>query len=110
MLGLKYDRLLCLDFEFRAPDGERPDPVSLAALELRTGKEFCWRREQLGSTPPFDVSGKSLIFGFAIDAELECFEALQWQPPVNTIDCRIEWKMQVNCTPRLTLSKKERKH
>jgi hypothetical protein len=110
MLGLPYDPLLCVDFEFKASKGERPDPTSLAVRDLRTGKEFCWRRERLGSTPPFDVSEKSLIFGFAVDAELGCFDALGWTPPANTIDLRIEWKMRVNYTPRLTLSKEERKH
>jgi hypothetical protein len=33
-----FEELWCVDFEFRAPAGERPDPVCLVARELRTGR------------------------------------------------------------------------
>jgi hypothetical protein len=60
-------------------------------------------------TPPIDTSKNSLIVGFAVDAELGCFNTLGWPMPVNILDLRIEWLHTVNFTPRLTLSKKERK-
>jgi hypothetical protein len=98
-----------VDFEFDAPDGEHPNPISMAALHLETGREICLARTQMECRPPIDTSKNSLIVGFAVDAELGCFNTLGWPMPVNILDLRIEWLHTVNFTPRLTLSKKERK-
>jgi hypothetical protein len=80
------------------------------AVELRTGQEICLWREQMGCTPPIDTSKNSLVVGFAVDTEIGCFNALGWRAPVNVLDLRIEWLQAVNFTPRLALSKKERKN
>jgi DNA polymerase-1 len=110
MLDFPHCPTWFVDFECNAPDGERPDPASMAALELRTGQEICLWREQMGCTPPIDTSKNSLVVGFAVDTELGCFNALGWRAPVNVLDLRIEWLHAVNFTPRLALSKKERKN
>jgi hypothetical protein len=111
MLCLPYDQLIVLDFEFVSKDGEHPIPVCMGALELRTGKQLVLWKDQFGSTPPFDVSAKTLVIGFSVPAELSCFHALGWQQqPVNVIDLRTEWLHAVNFTPRPTLSKEERKN
>ena len=108
-LDLTYDQVWNLDFEFYAPDGERPTPFSLEAEELFSGKEISLWGDQLRNGLPFDLSEKSLFVTFAADAELGCFNALGWPMPARIIDLRIEFLQEINFTPRLTLSKKERR-
>ena len=50
---LPYEEVWCLDFEFRAPDGERPEPLCMVAREIRSGRELrLWRdRLELGRPP-----------------------------------------------------------
>jgi hypothetical protein len=108
-LDLPYDQVWNLDFEFYAPDGERPTPFSLEAEELFSGKEISLWGDQLRNGPPFDLSEKSLFVTFAADAELGCFNTLGWPMPARIIDLRIEFLREINFTPRFTLSKKEKK-
>src|SRR4051812_14912702 len=46
-----------VDFEFQAPDGERPRPVCMVARGLRSGRVLrLWRDELLDlRRPPFDI-------------------------------------------------------
>ena len=46
-----------MDFEFRAPDGERPEPLCMVARELRGGRLLeLWADElRACASPPFDV-------------------------------------------------------
>ncbi len=37
LAALPYREVWAMDFEFRAPDGERPEPVCMVARELRGG-------------------------------------------------------------------------
>src|SRR3954466_13551738 len=49
--ALPYREPWALDFEFRAPDGERPEPLCLVARELRSGRELRLWRDQLAPGP-----------------------------------------------------------
>jgi DNA polymerase I len=63
LASLPYREIWAVDFEFRAPDGERPDPICMVARELRTGRVLrLWQEElrrQRGS--PFPIDATSLL-------------------------------------------------
>lgn len=91
---------LC-DFEFRAPDGERPQPVCMVAREWRSGRLIrLWRGElEALDGPPFDVGADSLFVAFYASAELGCFLALGWQMPARTLDLFAEFRNRTNGLP-----------
>jgi hypothetical protein len=89
-----------VDFEYQAPDGERPDPVCLVAVELRTGRTIRLWRDEMGASPPYDISKNSLFVSFASDAEMSCHLALDWPLPARVLDLRIEFLQATNFTPR----------
>ena len=90
-----------VDFEYLAPDGEHPEPVCLVAIDLRTGRTIRLRREEMGASPPYDISRNSLFVSFASDAEMECHLTLGWPLPARVLDLRIEWMWATNSTPPL---------
>ena len=83
-----------------ASDGEHPDPVCLVARELRTGQKIRLWRDQMGSSPPYDISKDSLFLSFASDAEMGCHLALGWPLPARVLDLRVEFLQAINFTPR----------
>jgi hypothetical protein len=60
----QFAEIWCHDFEFIAPPGERPDVVSLAAIELRSGRTIRLWRDQLGEQPPYHTDDKVLFVNF----------------------------------------------
>ena len=51
-----YREIWLVDFEFIALPGERPSPVCLCALELRTGRLVRQWRDEFGRTPPYSIT------------------------------------------------------
>lgn len=90
-----------IDFEFRQPDGDRPEPICLVAREWRTGCEFrIWRDGLSGlSRPPFPTDASSLIVAYFVSAEMSCFLALGWSMPQNLLDLFVEFRLVCNGNP-----------
>ena len=57
-----YREVWLVDFEFRAPDGERPEPVCMVARERRTGRTipnlFSTAGPASGSSDRIRVTGR----------------------------------------------------
>lgn len=89
-----------VDFEFRAPDGERPDPLCMVAREFFSGAVIkVWRDELLAMTePPFNIGSDAVFVAFYASAELGCFQALGWPRPANILDLYIEHRLAMNRT------------
>jgi DNA polymerase I len=86
-----FDEIWLVDFEFRAPAGERPDPVCLCARELRSGRRLRLWRDELGATPPYSIGRHSLFVAYFASAELGCHLALGWPMPVRILDLFTEF-------------------
>ena len=89
LLLLRYDEIYCWDFEFISKPGERHDVVSLAAVELRSGRTISMWRDELDALkgrPPFRTDDKVLFVSFVANAEICCHLALGWPVPKNILD------------------------
>jgi hypothetical protein len=94
---LPYREIWCLDFEFRAPDGERPEPHCMVARELRSGRELrLWRDELEYGRPPFRLDDEVLFVAYYASAELGCFLALGWPMPARVLDLYVEFRATTN--------------
>jgi DNA polymerase-1 len=95
---LPYREIWAVDFEFKAPDGERPDPICMVARELNTGKLIrLWKDElQRQPWPPFAVDATSLFVAYYASAELGCFVALGWSMPRRILDLFVEFRVATN--------------
>lgn len=84
---------LC-DFEFQAPNGERPEPVCMVAQEVRSGQIIKFWREELRQLPqsPFPVNEHSLFVAYYATAELGCFKSLGWPMPCRVLDLYVEFR------------------
>src|ERR1700761_6775043 len=87
-----------VDFEFRAPEGQRPEPICMVARELLTGARIeLWRDELAGMRgAPFDVGSESVMVAYYASAEFGCFLALGWATPVNVVDLYVEFRNLTN--------------
>ena len=83
---LPFEEIWPFDFEFIASPGEPPDVVSLAAIELRSGRTIRLRRDQLREQPPYRTDDKVLFVSFVANAEMACHLALGWPVPKNVLD------------------------
>jgi hypothetical protein len=86
------------DFEFNGADGDRPRPVCMVARESRSGREIRLWRDDLAKlkAAPFDTGRDVLFVAFFASAELGCFLALGWQPPINVVDLFAEHRVATN--------------
>ncbi|WP_406662394.1 DNA polymerase [Methanolobus sp. ZRKC3] len=90
-----------VDFEFMAPDGEKPDPVCVVAKEVHTGKII---REWLQGVdapkkPPYPIDEQSLSVAYYASAEWGCHLSLSWDLPQSTIDLYAEYRNLTNGFP-----------
>src|SRR5262245_51194475 len=94
MSRLPFRRVWLTDFEFAAPDGERPRPRCLVAAEWRTGQVIrLWLEGRPPPRlPPIDVGEDALIVAYYSAAEMGCFLALGWPMPCNVLDLYAEMK------------------
>jgi hypothetical protein len=90
-----------VDFEFISRPGERPDPVCVAAWELRGGRKVRLWHDQLGSVPPYSLGPESLFVAYLASAELGCHLALNWPKPVCILDLFTEFRNSTNGLPTL---------
>lgn len=97
----QFREIWVIDFEYHAPDGCRPSPVCLVAVEIRSGRELrLWRDELQGrDRAPWDIGACSLTIAYYASAELNCFRALGWPQPANVIDLFAEFRAETNGLP-----------
>ncbi len=98
-MGLRsFNEIWAVDFEFTAPDGHRPVPICMVAIELLTGRMLRLNEEQLHQCrkAPFDTGYDSLFIAYYASAEFGCFLALGWPLPVNVIDLYGEFRNLTN--------------
>ena len=88
----------CVDFEFRTPDGERPEPLCMVAREWRTGDTLRVWADELESmfVPPFPVGPTPFSLPTIASAELGCFQALGWPMPARVLDLFCEFRNITN--------------
>lgn len=93
-----YREIWLADFEFRAPSGERPEPLCLVAREWRTGRTIRRWADALSADflPPFNVGPDSLFVAYYASAELGCFRALGWPMPARILDLFVEFRCLTN--------------
>jgi DNA polymerase I len=94
--ALPYRQIWCVDFEFAALPGERPDPECLVARELRSGAKIRLARSQFGPHPPYRTGPDSLFVAYFASAEMGCHAALGWKMPERILDLFTEFKNQFN--------------
>jgi hypothetical protein len=97
MPALPFREVWCCDFEFSAPDGERPAVRCMVAREYHTGRTIrLWLDgEPVPPRPPFAVGPDSLFVAYFASAELGCFLALGWPMPDRVLDLYVEFKRHV---------------
>jgi DNA polymerase-1 len=91
-----YREIWLVDFEFVALPGERPSPVCLCALELRTGRLVRQWRDEFGLTPPYSIGPDALFVAYFASAELACHLALGWGQPARVLDLFVEFRCRTN--------------
>ena len=90
--------IISVDFEFSAPRGHRPKVLCLAAREHRSGRRYSIARDELlrMKSPPFDIGPRTIIVGYFLSAEMDCFLELGWPCPANLLDLFVEFRNQLN--------------
>lgn len=78
--SLPFREIWLCDFEFRAPEGERPWPVCMVAREHLSGREVrLWRDDLVKRlSAPFSTDRDALFVAYFSSAELGCFLELGW--------------------------------
>jgi DNA polymerase-1 len=84
------------DFEFYAPDGERPQVIALGAKELRSGRII--GISEFGPEPPYDTGPDNLFVSYYSSAEVGCHLALGWPAPANVLDLFVEFRNLTNAS------------
>src|SRR5262245_49443999 len=92
MCPLPFREVWCCDFEFSAPDGERPAVRCMVAQEYHTGRTVkLWLDgEPAPPRPPFATDSNALFVAYFTSAELGCFLALGWPMPAIVLDLYVE--------------------
>jgi DNA polymerase I len=96
VIDLPYREIWLADFEFRQPDGERPEPACLVAMELRSSRKIRLWRDQFGALPPYPLDANSLFVAFYASAEMSCHRALGWPMPARVLDLFTEFRDLTN--------------
>lgn len=90
----------CVDFEFRAPPGERQHPLCMVAREVHSHQLIrCWLDGQAPRTCPLPLTRESLFVAYYASAELQCFLALGWPLPPQVLDLCAEFRWLTSGVP-----------
>ena len=89
------------DFEFHAPDGERPLVATLGAKELRSGRVVGLDHRQFGPKPPYDTGPENIFVSYYASAEIGCHLSLGWPVPANVLDLYAEFRNLTNRSNRV---------
>ncbi len=98
MDSLPFQEIWCVDFEFRAPAGERPTVRCMVAREMHSGRLLRYWADDLAGmdAPPFSCGPGSLFVAYFASAELGCFLSLGWQIPERILDLYVERRRITN--------------
>src|SRR5262245_32674101 len=95
-----YRSVWALDFEFHQPPGDRPQPICLAARELRSGRLVrAWLWQDRLPTPPYSLSPDTLCVSYFASAEWGCHLALDWPTPARILDLYAEFRLLTSGLP-----------
>ena len=96
-----YREVWAVDFEFHAPDGERPIPLCMVARELRSGRLIrAWQDELLASqASPVPPQPDRLFVVYSAIAEISCYMALNWDMPSRILDLYTEFRCKTSGLP-----------
>jgi DNA polymerase I len=97
----RFHNIWLIDFEFNQPDGERPEPICMVALEVYSGATIRLGPDELRrhSRAPFPTGPDSLVVAYFASAEMNCFRALGWPLPANLLDLYAEFANNTNGKP-----------
>jgi DNA polymerase-1 len=95
-----FQEIWCVDFEYQAAAGERPQPLCMVARDLRSGREMrLWRDELIDrKAAPFNTGPESVLVAYYASAEIGCFLELGWPLPMNVVDLFAEHRVETNGT------------
>jgi DNA polymerase I len=96
---LPFAEIWVVDFEFGSEPGENPDPVCLAAWELRSGRKVRLWRDEFGAAPPCPTGPTALFVAYYASAEIACHLALDWPVPQRVLDLFTEFRNRTNGVP-----------
>ena len=94
--ALPFREIWAVDFEFGGGAGNRPDPVCLAAWELRSGRKLRLWRDEFGPSPPYSTGADALFLAYYASAEIGCHLALGWPKPARILDLFTEFRCRTN--------------
>jgi hypothetical protein len=93
LLQALYTAVVCIDFEFHQPAGERPAPLCMATYELFSQRtSTLWFEAPVPQAPPWPTTPDVLMVTFYGSAELSCYQALGWPFPSRVIDLYAEFR------------------
>ena len=87
-----------VDFEFRQPDGDIPEPVCMVARERKSGRLLRLWQDDLSklSGPPW-ASGPNVLFvAYYASAEFGCYLSLGWPMPQRIVDLYAEFRCKTS--------------
>jgi len=96
-----FREIWVVDTEFRADQGERPEPHCLVGHEFRTGRTLRLWGDDLRRSPqpPFSLGEDSIYIAYYTSAELGCHLALGWPMPQRILDLFAEFRCLTNGLP-----------
>jgi len=97
----EFREVWLVDFEFSSTPGEPPEPVCLAARELRGGRILRIWKDKLKKLdrPPYSIEDDCLFVAYYASAEMGCHLALEWPLPANVLDLFVEFRNLTNGLP-----------
>ena len=109
--ALPFKHIVAGDFEFEFDghassddakrSGECPRPICGVFRELRTGQTWRVWRDEFGPQPPFPCGPDTLFVAYYASAEIGCFLALGWKPPLRILDLFTEFRNLTNGCPTI---------
>jgi hypothetical protein len=94
-----FQRVISIDFEYRADPGCHPHIWCLVARDVAAGQEIGrWWRDKLLAMhqAPFPTDRDTLVISYAMSAEMSCFLQLNWKPPEYLLDAYSEYRWATN--------------
>jgi hypothetical protein len=93
-----FREIVVLDTEYVPRPGDRPEPVALVALMLRSGRIARYFADDLRAlrAPPLPDGPDVLHVAFAAQAEWGVYLTLGWPLPRNVVDLLPEFRLKVN--------------
>jgi hypothetical protein len=82
-----------VDFEFHAPDGNRPQPLCLVAREVFSRRLVRrWFEGTASGDLPWSSAKDTLVVAYYASAEMGCYLALRWPFPARLLDLYSEFR------------------